>query len=89
LQGEPASSFPPVIVAPTGAQYDSRKLRRWNISEDRLPPGSIVKYRVPTTWERHRSFLIAGRSLHGGAGVGTWQQKEYDAKARKNRKRGA
>jgi len=63
LQGEPASSFPPVIVPPTGAQYDSRKLRRWNISEDRLPPGSIVKYRVPTTWERHRSFLIAGLSV--------------------------
>jgi PAS domain S-box-containing protein len=58
LHGEPASSFPPVIVWPTRPQYDWRELHRWKISEDRLPPGSTVKYRTPTAWERHRSLIV-------------------------------
>jgi PAS domain S-box-containing protein len=63
LHGEPASNFPPVVIAPTGAQYDWRQLRQWKISEDRLPPGSVVKYRVPTIWERHRAEIITGVSV--------------------------
>ena len=30
---------------------DWRALRRWSISENRLPRGSIVQYRQPTFWE--------------------------------------
>jgi signal transduction histidine kinase len=34
--------------------YDWRELQRWNISEARLPAGSIVQFRKPTAWERYR-----------------------------------
>jgi signal transduction histidine kinase len=40
--------------------YDWRELQRWGISEDRLPPGSIVRFREPTIWEQYwRQILIA------------------------------
>jgi signal transduction histidine kinase len=54
LKGEtPAAIDPPPILfgAP---MYDWRELRRWNISERRLPPGSIVQFREPSAWEQYR-----------------------------------
>jgi signal transduction histidine kinase len=39
--------------------YDWRELQRWKISEARLPAGSMVQFREPTTWERYRWQLIA------------------------------
>ena len=37
---------------PFGApKYDWPELRRWNISEDRLPPGSEIHFREPRLWE--------------------------------------
>jgi signal transduction histidine kinase/ABC-type uncharacterized transport system substrate-binding protein len=43
---------PPVgLGAPV---YDWRELQRWNISEARLPPGSVVQFREPSAWERYR-----------------------------------
>jgi signal transduction histidine kinase len=38
--------------------YDWRELQRWNISEARLPPGSVVQFRERSTWERYRWQLI-------------------------------
>src|SRR5215467_10960675 len=59
LSGEPPENFrtPPVpLGAPT---YDWRELQRWNISEDRLPVGSLVQFREPTVWERYRWQLTS------------------------------
>ena len=39
--------------------YDWRELQRWNISEASLPPGSIVRFRELTVWERYRWLVIA------------------------------
>jgi PAS domain S-box-containing protein len=63
LHGEPATNFSPVIVEALGAQYDWRELQRWKISEARLPRGSLVRFRQPTLWQRHRGWIIAGVSL--------------------------
>ena len=38
--------------------YDWRELRRWRISESRLPPGSVVLFRQPTAWERYRWHVV-------------------------------
>jgi signal transduction histidine kinase len=59
LGGETAGHIktPPLeLGAPT---YDWRELQRWNINEASLPPGSIVRFREPTVWERYRWLVIA------------------------------
>jgi signal transduction histidine kinase len=59
LRGEPAGSFrlPPVeLGVPT---FDWRELQRWNISQAKLPVGSIVQFREETVWERYR-WQLAG-----------------------------
>jgi PAS domain S-box-containing protein len=60
LSGERPENIPVVHSSNLRVRVDSRALRRWNISETALPPGSIVLYREPTIWERDRRYLIAG-----------------------------
>ena len=38
---------------------DWRQLKRWSIDEDRLPAGSIVRYRESTIWEDHKWQIVA------------------------------
>jgi PAS domain S-box-containing protein len=54
LRGERAGEIPPVILDMVTPVYDWRALRRWKISEARLPAGSIVKFRQPGFWEHYR-----------------------------------
>ncbi len=63
LNGERAGEIH--VPAPTVSTplYDWRELRRWNISEDRLPPGSVIKFREPTMWVRYRWSVISGVSI--------------------------
>ena len=42
LRGEPAASIPGEILPMGSPVYDWRELKRWGISEDRLPPGSSI-----------------------------------------------
>ena len=38
--------------------YDARELQRAGISEDDLPPGSEVRFRIPTVWEQYRWAIV-------------------------------
>ena len=58
LRGEPAASFPPRIIHTQTPHYDWRELRRWNIDENRLLPGSVVEFRTPTVWQQYRTEII-------------------------------
>ena len=58
LNGERAGDIRLAAVGLGTPAYDWRELQRWNISEARLPPGSIVQFRVPTVWEHYRWLLI-------------------------------
>jgi PAS domain S-box-containing protein len=58
LRGEPASGFPALVVPMGTPTYDWRELRRWGISESRLPPGSVVKFPQPNVWERYRWHVV-------------------------------
>ena len=57
LSGVPASDIrmPPISLG--RPEFDWRELRRWNIRESALPPGSRILYREPSTWERYRWLL--------------------------------
>src|SRR5437764_3090788 len=57
LHGEAASSFPPKIVEPLSPRYDWRELQRWNIDQNRLPPGHMVFFQRRTVWQRNRSWM--------------------------------
>jgi signal transduction histidine kinase len=43
--------------------FDWRELQRWKIDEKRLPPGSLIRFREPTFWERHRQLILAAAAL--------------------------
>ena len=43
--------------------FDWRQLKRWSIPEDRLPPGSIVKFKELTAWERYKRQIIGIMAL--------------------------
>jgi PAS domain S-box-containing protein len=53
----------PITLIPTIPIFDWRQLRRWGISESRLPPGSSVLYKEPTFWERYRWWITGGVSF--------------------------
>ncbi len=54
LSGESPGDLKIPPVVPGAAQYDWRELRHWNISQDRLPAGSMVRFREPTVWAQYR-----------------------------------
>jgi len=61
LKGEaPADIKTPTtgFAAPT---YDSRELKRWNISENLLPPDSVLRLQQPSVWQQYRwqTLLVA------------------------------
>jgi PAS domain S-box-containing protein len=59
LEGKSPASFRPPPMGVSVPTYDWRELRRWNIGEERLPVGSVIKYRTPTTWERHWKLIVS------------------------------
>jgi PAS domain S-box-containing protein len=59
LSGEQPENIPVVHGSADQVRVDWRQLRRWNIPESALPPGSLVLYREPSLWERDRKYIIA------------------------------
>ena len=43
----------PVEKTPVVPMFDWRELQRWRIDENRLPPGSVVRFRTLTLWEQY------------------------------------
>jgi signal transduction histidine kinase len=57
LNGERVSDIPVTRGEPPKPIFDWRQLQRWNISEDRLPAGSDVRFRQPTIWQQYRVHI--------------------------------
>ncbi len=58
LEGAPAGGLRIEVTAEGTQMVDWRALRRWHISESRLPTGCIVRYRPRSLWEEHRSLIL-------------------------------
>jgi len=57
LDGTPPEQIPVGFqqVVPT---FDWRQVRRWGIDPSRLPPGSDILFKTPTTWESYRRYIV-------------------------------
>ena len=58
LGGEKPENIPVAQVDLNIREVDWRQLRRWGISEARVPAGTTVRFREPGLWERYRSYII-------------------------------
>jgi PAS domain S-box-containing protein len=59
LSGESPENIPVIHASSVHPEVDWRQLRRWNIPESALPPGTEILYRQPTAWERYRKYVVA------------------------------
>jgi PAS domain S-box-containing protein len=59
LSGESPQDVAHSEIGQSIPMFDWRELRRWNISERRVPPGGVMLFREATYWEKNR-WLILG-----------------------------
>jgi PAS domain S-box-containing protein len=48
----------PVEKGPETPMFDWRQLQRWGIAEDRLPPGSVIRFRDLPIWQQYKWRII-------------------------------
>jgi signal transduction histidine kinase len=58
LRRRPGERMPPVELIANSFVADWRQLRRWGLSEGRLPPGTELVFREPTLWQRYRTAVL-------------------------------
>ncbi|MGH7874118.1 MAG: sensor histidine kinase [Candidatus Binatia bacterium] len=58
LSGAAPKSLPFEIRTDGVPMFDWQGLKRWGISESRLPPGSIVRNRTPSVWARYQWYIV-------------------------------
>lgn len=63
MGGEPPASIPFGGEQAYVDAFDWRELKRWDIPESTLPPGSEIRYRAPSVWEEHRKAIIGAIAL--------------------------
>ena len=59
LGGTAPASLPIEVRKDGVPMFDWRALKRWGISESRLPPDSILRFRELTIWQNYRWQIIA------------------------------
>jgi signal transduction histidine kinase len=78
MDGEAPSSVKVPPIGPGTPKYDWRELQRWNISENQLPAGSEIYFRVPGAWQQYGlqiSAVLAALLLQ--AAVISWLVVEH------------
>jgi signal transduction histidine kinase len=58
LNGEKPGDIKTPPVGFGTPKFDWREMQRWNIGENRLPPGSEIHFRPPTAWEQYRAQIV-------------------------------
>lgn len=65
LNGEQPEDIPITRASTFIYMFDWRQLKRWSIAEKRLPPGSIVKFKELTVWEKQKEQIVVVLLLLG------------------------
>ena len=87
LSGESADSIPVSSPNLNVRQVDWRQLRRWRISESRVPQGTRVLFKELSLWDRYRFYVLGMVSLVIGqtlliAGLLLQRRRRRQAEAR-------
>jgi len=59
LAGESPASIPPHEAETHYSLVDWRQLQRWGLSEANLPPGTVLRFKEESLWERHSEQVVA------------------------------
>ena len=59
LAGESPSLVRPLPILPGAPVFDGRELERFQVPAERLPAGSVVRFREPSLWQAHRGKILA------------------------------
>jgi signal transduction histidine kinase len=54
LNGESPSNIPARVMETVKPIFNWQQMRRWNVGESSLPPGSEIRFREPGLWENYR-----------------------------------
>ena len=63
LRGERADDIPTAAPDLNIGQVDWRQLRRWGISDARVPAGTRLLFREPSAWDRYNVYILAAVTL--------------------------
>jgi signal transduction histidine kinase len=63
LGGERADSIPISSPNLNVTQVDWRQLRRWGISEARVPAGTLIRFREPSVWDRYNVYILSALAI--------------------------
>jgi PAS domain S-box-containing protein len=63
LNGEKPADIPVTQAHKFSYMFDWQQLKRWSISEKRLPQGSIVKFKELSVWDRYKGRIIVAFAL--------------------------
>lgn len=63
INGERADDIPIQDLDANMTTVDWGQLRRWNLSEARLPASAIVRFREASAWETYRLYIVGAVSL--------------------------
>ncbi len=63
LGGEQADSIPVSVSDLNVRQVDWRQLKRWGISEARVPAGTLVRFRQSSVWESYKIYILGAIGL--------------------------
>ena len=65
LRRRPGEPMPPVEPVTKAFAVDWRQLRRWGLSEARLPPGTALLFREQTLWQRYTAIVLISVGIIG------------------------
>jgi signal transduction histidine kinase len=91
LGGEEPGTIHTPPIQHAGPLYDWRELRRWKIHAESLPRESLVLYREPGAWEKHRWKILLGLGVIAAQGLALagllWQRSRRQRAEREAQER--
>jgi signal transduction histidine kinase len=63
LRGERADSIPVSAPNLNVNEVDWRQMRRWGISEARVPAGTRILFKEPSVWDRYKIYILGASAI--------------------------